>query len=225
MDQFPSNSDAARKSNAAQPANNPVENLVEPADVVVHKVVTGKVTRRKKSMLYRVSETLFHGESSVFGYLLQEVLVPTLKYLVTTMAAQGLEKALYGEVRSPRGTGIRGASRVGHQTHTPYDRYAGVRPTPTTTMGPTARRPMQRPATNVSDIVVDTKAEAQDIIDQLFGICEQYGMATVGQLKHLIGETPVHTDHNYGWTDLTQMTAKRVPGGFLLIFPSVEILS
>lgn len=224
MDQFPSNSQSARRvPNAAAPTEEAPAPVNDPAKLVVEPVVTGKVTRRKKSMLHRVSDTLFKGQTSVLGYLLEEVVIPGVKEVATAIVTQGIEKALYGEVRSPRG-GARGNGYYSYggvtsRTHTSYDRPA-ARPA---TAPP--RRPVQRSSAMVDDVVVDTMAEAQGVIDGLYQIWEKYGNATVGHLNNLLGEPPQYTDHNFGWTDLTDLTARRVHGGFRIILPPVENLN
>lgn len=220
MDDFPSNSHAIRKAEAVSKPLTEEQKREDPQKIVLDPVVTGKVIRRKKSMFSRVSENLFRGESSVFGYVLQEVLVPALKDMATSMVTQGIEKALYGEVRTPRGS-HRPYSTPG-RPHTDYSaRSTTIRPTGV--QG--GRRPVVQPsATNVDDIVVETLIEAQGICDALWNICNEYGSATVGHLNNLIRQSSVYTDHNFGWTDLTQMTARRVPGGYLLILPPIETL-
>jgi hypothetical protein len=219
MDDFPSNSHASRQPT---PPLTEEQKREDPHKIVLDPVVTGKVVRRKKSALSRFGETLFRGETSVFGHLLHEVLVPTIKELITAMAIQGLEKTLYGEVRSTRSViGARGTSIVGR----PTTNYNGVSTGRGVGISPTGRRPVMQPsAVDIENIIVETKDEAQLVIDQLWTTSQQYGHASVGHLNNLIGQTSVYTDHNYGWTDLTQMTARRVPGGYLIVLPPVENL-
>lgn len=217
MDQFPSNSHTVRRSDV--PVTPSAEPAADPQNVVLDKVVTGRVIRRKRSILSRVTETLFQGESSVFGYLLQEVLVPALKDMATSMVTQGIEKALYGDVRTPRAG--RGYGGPASRTHVQYDRPAAARHPGVT---PTARRAQQRPATMINDVIVATKVEAQDIIDKMYQTVQMYQQATVGHLNNLLGEPSVYTDHSYGWTNLDDLTAKQVSGGYLLLFPPVEPL-
>lgn len=219
MDDFPSNSRAARVQPPTSVSPGP-ESPKDPTKLVLEPVVTGRVIRRKKSMLSRVAETLFRGESSVLGYLFQEVLVPALKDMATSMVTQGIEKAMYGDVRSPRGGSV-GRGYSAYRPHVSYDRPSG-RPGSVT---PTGRRAVTQPsASQIEDVVVDTRDEAQLIIDTLYRTVEEYGQATVGHLNNLIKQSSVYTDHNWGWTNLDSLTARRIPGGFLLVFPPTEPL-
>src|SRR4051812_15833764 len=99
MDDFPGNS----RTNQPQkpsiiggiPTNNP-----QPDEPKLESVVTGRVIIRKKSLGRRMKETLFSSDSNgIIGYLWREVLVPALQDTATSMVQQGIEKAVYGEVR------------------------------------------------------------------------------------------------------------------------------
>lgn len=224
MDDFPSNSHASRSRTPDASPTPAIDPPVDSKKIVLDPVVTGKVIRRKKSALTRITETLFRGESSVLGYLFQEVLVPALKDMATSMVTQGIEKAMYGEVRSPRGGTTRGGYSTGnvYRPHVSYDRPSAARGSG---LSPSARRLDPHPsADRIEDIVVETKFEAQSIIDALFNTVHEYGQATVGHLNNLIGQTSVYTDHNWGWTNLESMTARRVSGGYLLELPPPEPL-
>lgn len=184
------------------------------------KVVTGKVVRRKKPLGRRLMDTFFSGEG-VFGYLVKEVLVPALQATATDMVTQGIEKAVYGEVRSPNRT-VRGGTTL-PRTHISYDRpSSAIRPSQVSS--PLRRSVVQPSAVEVGDIILATKIEAQVVVDKLYETVEEYGAATVGNLNDLIGQTSVHTDYRWGWTDLTQMMVKRVREGYLLVLPEPEDL-
>lgn len=210
MDEFPGNS--RRSSEKTTP---PVEELK------LDKVVSGKVLRRKKSMGRRIKETLFSGDStSVFGYLLKEVLVPALQATATDMVTQGIEKAVYGEVRSA-GRTTRGSSAP--RPHISYDRPTSIVRSSAAT--PAVRRPITQPsAFDIGEIIVDSKINAEQVTEGLNDTIEQYGAATVANLNELLGQTSAYTDHKWGWTDLSDMRLKRVREGYLLVLPEPEDL-
>lgn len=214
MDDFPSNS---RKPNT------PLDKTPPPDDeaVKLEKVVTGSVIRRRKPLGRRIMDTFFSGDStSVVGYLGKEVLLPALQNLITDFVTQGIERAVYGEVQTPRRNARGGATG---RPLVSYNTASTVRPAATSNV---VRRPVVRqvPATDLGEIVLPDLNQTQIVIENLYRTVEEYGCATVSNLKELIGETSLYTDHKWGWTDLTDLTAKRVREGYLLIIPDPEDL-
>lgn len=74
------------------------------------------------------------------------------------------------------------------------------------------------------DIVLDERAEAEQVIDQLFDLVSKYGSATVADLYELVGLASTHTDHKWGWEELMGAGVSRVRGGYLLDLPEPEPL-
>lgn len=218
MDDYPSNS--------RRPPVKPEETKTPPLEEIeLPKVVTGKVLRRKKPLGRRFMETFFTGDSnSVFGYLFKEVLIPALQDVATNLVTQGIEKAVYGEVRSPHRP-TRGMSSP--RNHISYDRYdrptPGGRPSSAIRSTPPKPTP-QRHADALTSIVLATKMEVEVVLERLGETIETYECATVAHLNSLLGETSAYTDHKWGWTDLTHAGIRRVREGWCLILPEPEDL-
>lgn len=215
MEDYPGNS--RRIVPNEKPALPPAE------DKRFDKVVTGAVIKRKKSLGRRVLDTLFSGDSSsVFGYLLKEVLVPALQATATDMVTQGIEKAVYGEVRSPyRGT-QRGSSSVS-RTHISYDR-ASSPGRPAHPAASLRRSAATQSSTDIGEVILDSKIDAQLVAEKMLEAIEDYGSVTVAQLNELLAQTSNITDYKWGWTDLTTLQIKRIREGWLLDLPDVEDL-
>jgi hypothetical protein len=75
---------------------------------------------------------------------------------------------------------------------------------------------------NFDEIVLDQRAEAEEVIDRLFDVVNRYESATVADLYELVGLSSTHTDNNWGWTDLTGAGVSRIRGGYLLDLPEPE---
>lgn len=211
MEDYPSNSHRTRKSTRP-------EKKAPVAKKEVKAVVTGPVTRRKKSLGKRFMETFVGGEDaqSVFSYLTFDVIIPATKEMVTDAISQGVERMLFGEVRSHRGS--RGRS-VGH---TNYNRI--YRPDP---RKEEPRREFSRRARAVHDFeefIFDTKVEAMTVLDGLYTIISEYDMVTVADLYDLSGESGNFTEVKWGWTDLRGAGIVAVRGGYLLDLPRPEVL-
>ncbi len=72
---------------------------------------------------------------------------------------------------------------------------------------------------NFDEIILDQRAEAEEVIDKLFELVSRYDTATVADLYELVGLSATHTDHKWGWSDLHGSGVSRVRGGYLLDLP------
>lgn len=215
MDQFPSNSHRPSPERKESPSPDNKDKSLEP-------IVTGKVVRRKKSLGRRIKEMFFSGDTdSVVGYLVRDVLIPAVQATVTDMITQGVEKAVYGNARSPRTRPTPG------RTHISYDRYGSSRPSPVAGRTPTTpsdRRPARPSAFQLGEVILENRIEADAVAEKMYEIVQEYGVATVGDLNSLIGQTSSYTDHKWGWDNLHGLDIRRVREGYLLILPEPEDL-
>lgn len=200
------NSHVAKKATSSEPA--------EPKKI--EKIVSGEVVQRKKPLMRRVVEG-FAGEDvhDVGAYVMLEVALPAFKTMLSDMAAQGVERLLFGEA-APRRRGIR----------TNYNgMYSGNGPRISTGGGSSVRgeeRTMSRRARagfDFREIVIADRGEAQDVIDTLSDYLDQYDVVTVGQLYQLVGIVGSFQDDKWGWSDLAGTRISRVREGFLLELP------
>ena len=195
------------------------------AKETVEKVVTGKVVTRRKPLTRRFAETFIAEDSQSVGrYILLEVLIPAAKDLISDMVSQAVDRTLFGGGRSGRGRS--GYHPSGSTSHVSYNRYGS------STTGPPWRREEERPGISRSarrnhdfdEIVLATRAEANEVIDRLFDLISKYEQATVSDLYDLVGLEAKFTDEKYGWRDMRGVQALRVGGGYLLDLPKPEQL-
>lgn len=218
MENYPNNS---YKAKTAKPAKD--EQEVEPKKV--EKVVAGEVVRRKKPLGKRFAETFIGGDAkSVMGYVMMDVLLPAAKDTIADAVSQGIERMLFGEVRSTsRRTGVRPSGSNGYVS---YNRY-----TPNSSRIPDHRREDPRNASrrarnshNFDEIILPTRVEAEEVIDNLFQLLSKYDQATVSDLYDLVGVTGDYTDEKWGWTDIRGAGVTRIRNGYLLDLPKPEPL-
>lgn len=177
----------------------------------IQKVVTGKVTRRKKSFIDNFAETFFGGDSkTVATYVLWDVLIPAVKNTITEMVKTGVEMLLFGDsTPSDRLRRDRGRTIVN---------YGGFsRPS-------FERRGVQEPLRNrarhkFDDIVIETRGEAEEVLSSLVDQIETYDVATVADFYDLVGITSDFTDHKWGWDNLSTAVIERVRDGYILVMP------
>lgn len=210
------------------PKNYPSNSKSEPAEVKkeerkqekkVEPVVTGKVRQRKKPLGRRISEMLTGGDAQSVGeYILLDVFIPATKAMLADAASQGAERLLFGEVRRPRSTGS--TYRPGY---TSYNKAAGApadrRGFPAST--PSGRDISRRGRSNHSfaEVIIETRGEAEEVLDNLQALMDQYDVVTVLDFYDLVGVTGNFTDEKYGWFDLRQAEVRRVREGYVINLP------
>lgn len=216
MDDFPSNS---RKSREPKP-----EAKVPEPERRAEKVIEGEVQRRKKPIGRRLSETFFSGDGrGVMSYIMLDVLLPAAKDTIADVVSQGIERMLFGEARSvSRRTGARSSGASGYVS---YNRYSS-QPPGARREDPRATQlsPRARATHDFDEIILATRAEAEEVIDRLFGLVSKYEAATVGDLYDLLGISSKFTDDRWGWTDIRGAGVTRVRNGYLLDLPRPEPL-
>lgn len=210
MDDFPSNS-----YNKIKKSPETVEESAEPKPEV-EKVVEGTVVRRKKPLSKRFKETFLGGDSeNVWQYVLMDVLIPAAKDAIVDATSQGIERMIFGDVRSRGGRSSRGSS-----SYTPYNRYSSnIRKEE-----PRSISARGRAVHNFDEVVLPTRPEAEDVIERMYDIVSKYEVVSVADLYTLLGIKPNYTDQKWGWTDLRGLGATRVKGGYLIDVPRPEPL-
>lgn len=181
----------------------------------VEKIVSGSVTRRKKTLGRRFYETFIGGgeAQSVLQHILQDVLVPAGKEMLYRSVTEGTERALNMDVRSRAG----GVVRTG-QMHVNYNRIS----TPQSILAPREdpRREMSNRARqrhNFDEIVFEKLADAEEVLDLLQTSINTYQQVSVGDFYDAVGIASSFADQKYGWTDLSNAGISRISGGGLVL--------
>ena len=180
------------------------------------KVVSGEVVRKKKGVLSKFKET-FTGEDahSVGSFVFFEVVVPAIKTTVSDAISQGVERMLFGDSRG--GSRSSGSSRS--TTYTPYNRmYRGRE----SEQRPRHLSPRGRSTHSFDEIIMDSRGEAEEVLDRLTENVREFGVATVSDLYDLVGISKDYTDYKWGWANLRDARVRRVREGYLLDLPSTE---
>ena len=74
------------------------------------------------------------------------------------------------------------------------------------------------------DIVVSSRAEAEEVLTRLDEAIETYGMVSIADLYDLVGKTSDYTDQKYGWKNLRSAEAVRVSDGWWIKLPKATTL-
>lgn len=206
---FPGNSNKSKQLKAEQEEKN------------LKPIVSQPAVKRKKSIGRKFKEAFIGEESesdSIVDYILYDVLVPAFKDTVSDMIKGSLDMALYGE-RRPN---TRNISRDRGRSYVSYGSYSS-----TSSRDSRPANRSRRSATlklNNDDIVLNSRLEAEQVIDRLCDLCDRYGCATLADLYSLVGIDSDPTDNNWGWSDMRMASTSRVRDGYILNLPRVEAL-
>lgn len=179
--------------------NNSIKNGEEKENKKVEKVVKGKAVVKKKSEMSKIASNIIAEEAkSIKDYAIYDVIIPALKDGISQLVKGCIDMMFYGEIRSTSHSRHRSGLNA---TRVSYRDYYEER-----------RDPRRRSSFRQSydDIEFDTRDDAEEVLDRMDELIEQYGIVTVGDLFDLAGVTGNgYTDQNYGWTSVSSATIER----------------
>lgn len=164
------------------------------------KVVVGQVKTKKKSGVSKfVSGFISDDAQNIKSYLFKDVVVPTIKKTITDIVDMILYGGKHKTSRTP-------ASRVSYRSY--YDDPRDSRREPTTIQ-----------QFDYDDIILETRGDAEEVLDQLNALIDTYKIASVADLYDLVGITSSWTTNKYGWTNLSNADVIRTRDGYQLKLP------
>ena len=179
-----------------------------PAEKKVNKVVTGKVTT-KKNPTRKLKDTFISDEiHNVKDYIFLDVLIPAAKKAISDIVTNGIDMILYGETGHTKKKS--GASTVSYRNYydrrDDRDRYSSSS--------------RSRVGYDFDDIVLESRAEAEEVIQRMDELIDTYGIVSVADMYDLVGLTCNYTDNKYGWTNIRNAEAVRLrDGGWVIKMP------
>lgn len=178
-------------------------------DKKIEKVIRGTAKTKKKSEVKKFTDIFISEDAgNVKSYVFGEVLIPAIKKAISDIVTNGIDMILYGEAGRTKKNSP--ASRVSYRSY--YDRdterrrdYGSMR---------------TRSGYDYSDIVLDSRGEAEDVLTRMDEIVETYGMVSVADLYEMVGLPGQYTDNKYGWTsNIRNASVVRVRDGYLIKLP------
>lgn len=170
------------------------------------RVTSGEVRTRKKSKL----ATAFLSEdiSNIKSYILMEIIVPSIKNVITDVVTNSIEMLLHGDSGRTKRTGT-GGSKV------PYRKYYDDKNDNRRDYSATTTR--TKTGYSFYEVIVSSKGEAEDVLSIMDERIAEYGVVSVADLYELVNIEGDYTDNKYGWTNLRSANSIRVAGGGYLI--------
>ena len=170
----------------------------------IEKVVTGK--RRRKSELSKIGGAIISEDArNVKNHILMDVLVPAFKNALSDVVTDAINMLLFGDTKRKSSSGSR--SRY-YSYDTRFDSgYSRERSS------------YRRSEYDFDDVILDTRGEAEEILDAMNDILGRYGLVRVADMYELAGLTCNYTDNKYGWTSLRTAEIIRGMHGYGLKLP------
>lgn len=169
-------------------------------------VAKGKVVQKKPNRFRKMFET-FVGQdlADMKDYLLRDVMIPTLKRGLFDILAAALGVGAVGAVS-------KGIGRPNYRSY--YDDPASGR---RGRAGSTGRAPSR--GFTFDPVYMDSRMDAQEILDQLQHLINQYGNASVADLYSLAEISAPFTYRDWGWYDLIGAKVLSTRDGWLIDLP------
>lgn len=213
-EEFPSNSKSSRVApirEARLAKEN--EESVEPRKI--RRIARGPVIRKKKSFTQSIAEALVgNGSDNVGGYILYDVLLPAAKNTIQEMVTSGIEMLLFGEARG----GSRSRGRDRDRSTISYGSF--YKKSRDDDDRKERRRPSYRDRFDLNDIYFKDHSDAEDVLDELCELLEDYEEVTVSDyfdLAGIEGATWAHT--KYGWNNLRKAYCTHTKHGWAIVLP------
>ena len=165
---------------------------------------------KKKSEVKKLADVFIAEDvTSVKDYVINDVLIPAAKKAISDIITNGIDMILYGEARGRdrRGSG----SKVSYTKY--YDRERDR------DYDRSRSRTTRRSVYDYDDIILDTRGEAEEVLNRMDDLIDAYDIVSVADLYDLVGIQGNYTDNKYGWTNLRNATVQRVRDGYLLKLP------
>lgn len=205
------------------PGNNPqkAKRQTERPEKKVEKVVTGEVTLRKKPMGKKFAETFFGGSAKEAGSaMVWQVLLPKTKEMIADATTSYIQQMLFGDHARVINKGKPEPGRVNYGAS-----YKAASAHPAM-QDPRVLSRRARASHDFSEVVLESRSEAQGVLDGLYALLSQYHVVSVADLYDLIGVSVNgdYTADNWGWTSLQGSGIAYAAGRYLLDLPNPEEL-
>ena len=188
---------------------------------VIKPVVKNQVTEKNRSAISKFRKILIGGSlSETIAYLRKDVLVPKLQETIVEAVDKGTDMLVYGEdapVRSRKqNKGIGMFEKVSYHSSSATPKRRAI-------------ENASKKTRDFRDLVFETKEDAQNVLDSMLELIDQYEEVSINDLYDLVNRSGNFTDNKYGWTNLSsaKIVRTRVDGaiGWVLDLPPAIYLN
>lgn len=181
----------------------------------VEQVTSSAAKIKKESWVQKRAKAFVSDDAKNVGdYIVDDILIPALKKVISDMVNETVNTTLYG--RGGGGTRRSNADRVSYR-----DYYNGGRNNRSDDRGREAGRSTSRSRVAYEEVVVASREEADAVLQRLDELIDMYGVVSIADLYDLVGVQGRYTDNKYGWTNVRNAEAVRVRDGYEIRMPKV----
>ena len=163
-----------------------------------------QATKKKKNAL---AETFISEDASnIKSYILMDVLVPAIKKAVIDIVTDGISMLFYGDTSHGNRRSSTSASYISYNRYSDRDRRDD-------------RTSYGRSRYSYDDIILQSRGEAEEVLDRMSEMIGTYGIVSVADMYDLVGIATNYTDNKYGSTNLRNAEPIRVSNGYMLKLP------
>lgn len=187
----------------------------------VRVIVDAGLVQNKKPLGRKIAE-VFGGESmsSVRDHIVTEVLLPQMKEMLFDSLITGARRSIFGADRNPStGDRTRGTKYAYNQQFVSPNKGYGNSAPSNRNVDVDSRGP-----NDFRDYLFPSRGQAEEIVDNLIAVLDQYGTVSVHELKAMIGKTGEFTDQKWGWKNLREAGVSRDRDGYRLDLPKLVSL-
>ncbi len=188
-----------------------------PKEKKVEKVIDGdEFVTRKRPLGKKIGDIFLNGDiEDVKSYLINDVLIPSIKETIFDLVNKGLDMLLFNDTRATR------TSSKTNQTYISYNNYSNKDRRQSTERSHSRREPVRG---EDEELIFKDRGPAEMVLEKMYAIFEEYHIVTKADLNDMLNRTGNFTDNNWGWTDLSGASVERVRGGYLLSLPKMKHL-
>lgn len=180
----------------------------------ITKVTQGTIRRKEKPLLAKM-----FGETAkdIGSYVFNDVLIPSIKEIITDIINNGLEMMLYGsQARTSRGGG---RNKLGS-----YVSYNSIFSSGGRSRGAKRRSTGEAITRSASrhdfgDIVFDNRLDAEMVLTTMLEAIDLYESVTVAEFYNAVGLETEWNDHKFGWDNLATASVRRIREGYIINLP------
>lgn len=176
-------------------------------DRKIEKVITGKAIVRKKNVFNKLADEFISDDAkNVKSYVLGDVLIPAIKKAISDIVTNGIDMILYGETRNHNKPY---ANKISYRNYWDRDNQSSYRDDR-----------LRYNNFSYDDIILNSRADAEDVLNNMNDIIRNYGFVRVADLFELVGyEDNNFMNNKYGWMNISNAEVVRVRDGYLIKMP------
>lgn len=178
----------------------------------VEKVTSGVVKVKKKSETRKVLDNIMGNQiQDIKSSIKNDYIVPAIRNTIWDVFTNTLDMILFGGSGEGRSRRRSTSDKISYRSF--YDdrrdrsrRYDD-------------RRDRSRSGFDYDELVLETRGEAQAVLNAMDNMMDEYKIVSVADMYDLIGETCPYTAYKYGWTNIRNAEIVRAHDGYIIRMP------